>query len=218
MIAFDNFQGSSYDLTGGPFPVSKEIDLCNAVIKSATDHPPHAMGGMGHLIHDAAFRRVPLASAHSLLASVLSQIPAHLRVVGSEAEGSARPMVGTTDWAEFMQEKGLAVTGANLFAVVAEHYHLAADAQLVDADDAAILWWGFGANMVQAEGRGDGKPGGYTLGELRQGVAMARRCREKRDKLLFGEDDTAGGTCESHIRRLIRFKCSSLFCSGTFVL
>ena len=186
----------SFSLTGGAFPVGVEIDLCLAVIKSATEHAPHKLSGFGHVMHDAAFRRNPLATAHATLASLLSQMLAHIRLVGSGDNG--RLEVGGENFHAFMTERGLYEHSADLYAIIAEQYRCCAKVQFRTADDAAILWWGHAGNMARAEGRGDGKPGKYyTLGELRHAVAMAREAHALRDKLLFGEDDSAGGTFEA---------------------
>lgn len=187
----------SFSLTGGAFPVGKEIDLCLAVIKSATEYAPHKMsgGGFGHVMHDAAFRRNPLATAHACLASLLSQMPAHIRCVGTGDD--ARLEIAGENFHAFMRDRGLYEHSTDLYAIIAEQYRCCAEVQFKDAGDAAILWWGHAGNMARAEGRGDGKPGNYTLGELRHAIAMAREAHGLRDELLFGEDDSAGGTFEA---------------------
>ena len=191
--------GGSFSLTSGAFPVGKEIDLCLAVIKSATEHAPHELmarsGHAMHVMYDATFRRNPLATAHATLASLLSQMPTHTRLVGS---GDKRRLeVGGENFHAFMRQRGLYGHSTNLCAIIAEHYRRCAEVQFKTADDAAILWWGHAGNMVRAEGRGDGKPGKYTLGELRHAITMAREAHALRDTLLFGEDNRAGGTFEA---------------------
>jgi hypothetical protein len=175
-------------------PQGKEVDICLAVIKSTSEFPPHRMG-QAHVISDAAFRRKPLATAHSCLASLLSQMPGHFVVHGSA--GTERVMIGNTFFHEWMSAKGLYEDSRDFHAVITEHYHRAAHVQLLDAGDAAILWWGYGGNMVRSSERGDGQPGGYRLGELRHAIAMARKCAAQRDALLFGKDDSVGGSFEA---------------------
>ena len=111
------------------------------------------------LIHDAAFRRSPLATAHACLASLISQFPAHWRFVGSGE--SERLTIDGIDAHEFLDSFGLD-TAPDIYAICAEHYRQAAEVQLSGSDDGAILWWGFGANMVRTTCRADGKPGRYT--------------------------------------------------------
>jgi hypothetical protein len=186
----------NFSLTGGAFPVSKEIDLCLGVIKSATEHAPHKMGDeFSHVMHDAAFRRSPLATAHACLASLLSQMPAHIQLVGSD--GNGRLEIDGENFHAFMRSRGLYEHSTDLYAIITEHYRCCAEVQFKDADDAAILWWGYAGNMARSEQRGDGKPERYTLGELRHAIAMARKARACRDKLLSGDDDSAGGTFEA---------------------
>lgn len=60
----------------------------------------------------------------------------------------------------------------SVWTMAAEQYFLAAEAELDDGKDKAILWWGCAANMCRA---GATKGGSYTLGELRTAIAHARR-------------------------------------------
>jgi hypothetical protein len=123
-------------------------------------------------------------------------MPAHFRLVGSGDH--ERLEIGDENFHAFMTERGLYTHSTDLYAIIAEHYRCCAEVQFRTADDAAILWWGHAGNMARAEGRGDGKPGRYTLGELRHAIRMAREARVLRDKLLFGEDDrTTAGTFEA---------------------
>ena len=115
--------------------------------------------GPAPLIHDAAFRRSPLATAHACLASLISQFPAHWRFVGSGE--SERLTIDGIDAHEFLDSFGLD-TAPDIYAICAEHYRQAAEVQLSGSDDGAILWWGYGANMVRTTCRADGKPGRYT--------------------------------------------------------
>ena len=73
----------------------------------------------------------------------------------------------------------------------------------MDAEDAAILWWGYGANLVRADGtRGEWQPGdgrkedteGYQLRDLRYAIGHARKAMAARDTLVWGEDHTIGGS------------------------
>ena len=62
--------------------------------------------------------------------------------------------------------------GRNVYAIIAEHYRLAASVQLHGLDDEAILWWAFAALCVRSHDvRGDGQ-------ELRAISENGVACRE----------------------------------------
>jgi hypothetical protein len=195
-------RGSSFELETGAFPIKREIELCVKVVNSARDHPPWTYG-MKHIGHATAFHRLPLATAHTHLASVLMEFSSHMRSV-QRADGTCCMMIGQTDLVRFIGESGLLSlcidqqgTGQQweLLSLVTQHYQLAASAQLKDASDAAILWWGYAANMARAEiDFTTGKR--YTLGQLRHAIKMARAASAARHMLLCGPDIHSGGSYE----------------------
>lgn len=91
---------------------------------------------------------------------------------------------------------------------------LAAENQLMDADDASILWFGYAANMVRADGtKGDWVPedgrkentDGYTLGDLRYAISQARKAAAARDTHLWGDDPNTGGSYEGQAMAVCEF-------------
>ena len=91
---------------------------------------------------------------------------------------------------------------------------LAAENQLMDADDASILWFGFAANMVRADGtKGDWVPedgrkentDGYTLGDLRYAISQAGKAAAARDTHLWGDDPNTGGSYEGQAMAVCEF-------------
>ena len=186
-----DIRGQSFTLTKGPLPLCKEVEFKLKIIKSVAEHPPRS-SGLTSLSDEITYRRKPLTYAHGGLASLLGQFPGHLKV-HHEDVGDAAPRfeIGGESFGKFMVKHFMRGEDdpRNLYSVIADHYRLAAENQLMDADDGAILWWGYAANMVRSDGtRGDWKPGdlrvgpsrakedaeNYTVGDLRYAISQAR--------------------------------------------
>jgi tetratricopeptide (TPR) repeat protein len=216
--AHRDLRGQSFTLTKGPFPIGKEVQLKMKMIRSATEHPPRDFN-LTRLQDDAIYRRKPLTYAHGGLASLLGRMPGFIEMVPDEADADMPPNfeIGGESFFKFMVENKL-LHGhhdpRNLYAVIAEHYRLAAENQLMDADDAAILWFGYAANMVRADAtKGSWVPSdgakentdGYTLGDLRYAIRQARKAAAARAVSIWGEDLTTGGSYEGQAEAVCEF-------------
>jgi hypothetical protein len=201
-----DLRGDSFRLQNGPFQICNEIRFNKRIIDSVAQHPPRTLPHTHFQPHDeVAFYLKPLAFAHTSLAVLLGKMPGHL-VHTPGPEGSSKFMIGGEDWVAFMVSEALLLGTKDrrcLYAVMANQYRLAAESQLLDAEDGAILWWGYAANMTKTSGyRGNWEPEdgadaiGYTLGDLRYAIKRAQTATLARDTLLWGEDDRAGGSYE----------------------
>jgi hypothetical protein len=180
------------DTINGKYSMEMSFDLCMDIIEVALAMEPFTMPGddstmtMDNYLriqHDVAYRRKPLALAHSAIASHLNilqgvfgleefeQIAAHHGLI-EEEDGSTDP-----------------------FALIAKHYQLAALNELSDAEHCAVYWWGYAANMAQAKA-----DSGFTLGDLRGAIAKAEKAERERDVRLFGLNPERGGTFETIAR------------------
>lgn len=181
--SFNSLRGVKID---GPYPMSGSLHLCVGIVQTAglVEIPPQDRGELTeyHRIqHDVAWRRKPLAVAHSIIASHLNTL-AH--VCSREDFHEIVAFHGIIE-----EEDGELV---DPYALIVDQYRLAAKAELPDADEAAIFWWGVGANMARAE-----EKSGYTLGDLCSAIKMAEECEKARDDGLFGPNLQRGATFET---------------------
>jgi hypothetical protein len=179
------------DKLDGPYSVEASLTLCVDIINMADKlEVPRTVGQPEYCYvqNDVACRRKPLALAHSTLAANVTTFGARLRPEDFER------------MAIYFGFKNEGDDQRDQFAIIAEHYRIAAEAELPDAQDAAIYWWAYASNMARAGSvRGDGNVsrGPYTLGELRTAIAMAEDAELARDVGLFGVSTQRGGSHES---------------------
>jgi len=163
--------------TSGPYNVENELTILDELRSLITDRNDmktvSPSSSLDDLIQDAAFRRLPLAFIHSYVAAFLMQ------------ECTNQPS-SVTDPLSIKHRIKLLNDPRNLYAIIAEEYRTAATANLQDADDAAILWWGYAGNLPRAGWvRGDLRTKGFTLGELRDAIRNATRAKRLCDTALF---------------------------------
>ena len=157
---------------GSPeYSLRREMTMCREIIELAEKVKTQEELGTEYvrLQQHVAFYRKPLAFAHSVIGAHLSFIggsfPLHLFKKAAAAQG-------------FIDNED---DDCDPFAMIAEHYHLAAKNELPDAAEGAIFWWAYASNMARAS-----LQSGYTLGELRHAIKMAQEAEDSRDTYLFG--------------------------------
>lgn len=174
---------NSKKLRKGGYPLIDELQLAKKVADYLAIPVPGMTGDSYHdMIMDAAFRRKPATRVYGGLAA------------------SLKPLSQTVSQDELLSllvDTGHIESGdtRSLNGIIAEFYRLAAEAELPDADDAAIFWWGCAANMAEADASD-----GYTLGQLRDAIQKAEHTAGVRAYDLFGPDPNAGGSYESTAR------------------
>jgi hypothetical protein len=179
------------DKLNGPYSVEASLALCVDIVKMANNmEVPRGAGQPEYCYvqNDVACRSKPLALAHSTLAANLTTFGARLR---------------PEDFERMAIHFGFKNEGddqRDQFAIIAEHYRIAAEAELPDAQDADIYWWAYASNMTRAgsvSGDGNVSQGPYTLGELRFAIAKAEDAELARDVGLFGVSKQRGGSHET---------------------
>jgi hypothetical protein len=187
--------GSLISLRGnqvtGPYPMEASLELSLKIADMAksmevprTDGQPEYC----YVQNDVAFRRKPLAMAHSAIASHLTTYEQYLRPEEFDIMAINHGLKSGID-----DER-------DPFAIIAEHYRIAAEAELPDSEHGAIYWWGYASNMARAgnvRGDGDLSRGPYTLGDLRFAIAKAEEAERSRDVGLFGVNKQRGGSLET---------------------
>ena len=173
----------------GAFPIGKSLELCVEIAEMARTMEISRGNGpyseYNHAQCDIAFRRKPLAIAHSTIGSNLTTL---------------ENQISREQFARIVAQHGLGNEAIDPFAIIAEHYRIAAEAELPDAENGSIYWWAYAANMARAgnvRGDGDLSRGGYTLGELRSAIAKAEEAERARDVSLFGVNQQRGATFET---------------------
>jgi hypothetical protein len=178
------------DKLQGPYSLESSLVLCNEIVKMANVMEVPRTAGMPEYCYvqsDVAYRRKPLALAHSTIAASLSIYETCLKSKDFD------------DMAIYYGFKNESDDQRDPFAIMAEHYRIAAEAELPDAEHGAIYWWAYASNMTRAgRVRGDGNVsrGPYTLGELRAAIAAAEDAELARDVGLFGVSKQSGGSHE----------------------
>ena len=175
----------------GAYPIADSIDLCLEIISMAADmDDPHISNGENHnigqrnrsFILDYCVRRRHLALSHSSIAAMLASV----------RSSTTKP----EEFCHVAQHHGFVDssqdTSCDPFAIIGKQYLKAAQAQIPDASDAAILWWAYGAHIAQAS-----KTSGFILGDLSHAIKQAESCEEARDIYLFGVNLQRGGSYET---------------------
>ena len=188
----------------GDFPPAElaenEFNLAQEIITIAKDEVMPFGTSYDDWMMDAACRRKPLATACTHLAGTMNTMLRNCNLLVEVMERT-----GLTDYERddnlysFLDEDltpDLRPTKM-LNSLIAETYKHAAIAQLDDADDNTILWWGYAAHISQA--------GGYKIGDLRRAIDNALDSSQKRDKELFGPDITRGSTYQQQAMMLERY-------------
>jgi len=173
------------DRIDGPYPISLSLDLCLEIAEMAdtmevTSNGQGALAEYSRIQNVVGWHRKPLALAHSVIAS-------HLNILAG--------VFRQQDFHKIVSGHGLVKEDDDLvdpFALIVKHYRLAAEAELPDAEDAAIYWWAVGANMARAEAKS-----GYTLGDLQLVISKAEEAERARDVGLFGPNQQRGATYET---------------------
>jgi len=167
-------------INDGPYTIDMSIPLCQKISAMAQTIDGFPSDPYKKAQLEVAWVRKPLAMAHSILASHLCIL--HRRLDKQE-------------FLAVVKQHGLLPGDAldfDPYAMIAEHYHIAAQNELPDADEGAILWWGYAANLAQSSTAQQ-----RTLGDLRSAIATAQANDKSRDVNLFGENRQANGEFES---------------------
>lgn len=200
---YDLLRGDSYIPLKGAYPLDGFFNLARKTAAAASspfgdnDCDLAGVGPYQRMSLKIAFHRKPIALVHGGIASVTkrctSEIPNDIFV---------RLLVDT----------GLinADDTRSPYAIIAEHYCIAAEAQLPDADDAAILWWGAAANMAEAP-----ETDGFTLGKFRYAMEKADAACRARAVEIFGPDTNHGGSYQTECRLVLEYYAGE---SDSFVL
>lgn len=125
------------------------------------------------LQNHVAFYRKPFAYAHSMFGVILNKIRAECPMFVFKKEASYHGFIPSEDTPD---------EDFDAFAIIAEHYRIAAENELTDAPDCAVFWWAYASNMARAKANS-----GYTLGALRCAIESAQDAEKSRDVYLFGE-------------------------------
>lgn len=177
---YDQLRGNSFKFLQGAYPLIGLFQLARKAADAASspfhDHLFDGVGLHQQMSMKVAFQRKPTAQVHSIIASVIKQ---------------CSEKVSDEDLLRLLARTGFieADDTRSLFAIIVEHYRIAANAQLPDADDAAILWWGVAANMAGAP-----ETDGFTLGEFRYAMKKADIACRARAVEFFGPDENCGGS------------------------
>jgi len=164
----------------GPYSMEMSIDLLLDIkdmanqmtceVPMSPDHPEFS-----DAMSDVAMKRKPLAFAHSGIASFLHIIEA---------------LFSLEEFKEIAVHHGLIenmIVDCDPFALIAEHYRIAAENELQDDPDAPIFWYGYAANMARSDPKS-----GFTIGIVRTAMKKARAAEEARDVSIFGVDQRQG--------------------------
>jgi len=159
----------------------KGVDLSNFYPATDVAHPLYCE------LDTVAHIRKPLAYAHGLIAATLSQLD-QLIFFGKVPEKI---------WRTLCNLVGLVGPGDKRTrnAVIAHHYRCAAESDLPDSRDGAVLWWSYSNHMLQSgnsQHNNDGNNTAFTLGDLREVIRKAEAAHNARDTGLFGPDGTVG--------------------------
>jgi len=171
-----NFKFTSYS------DVLYEFNLAQRIISYAKEQSPPTTTEFHACSFYTSFCRKPMAYALSLLGSCM-----HSMMTGDKEDQEMFMKIieesGITDFGRddslvsFLVEK----TGKDDFTVaeiLAETYHVAAQTQLPDDTETAILWWAYSAHICYA--------GNYKLKDLRRAINKAIVATQQRDDDLWG--------------------------------
>lgn len=178
------------DRIDGPYHIEQSLKLCMDICEMARtlEIPIDDPSDYSYKHNVVAFRNKPLALAHSTIGSHLTVLEGIL----------SREMFDEIAATHGLREEEN--DSRDPFAIIAEHYRIAAEHELPDSATGAIYWWCYAANMARAgsvRGDGDVSRGGYTLGELRSAITSAEDAERARDVGLFGADEQRGGTVDT---------------------
>jgi hypothetical protein len=156
-----------------------ELFMCLDIIAMAKKVKllPESGTAFAMLQFNVAYYRKPLAYAHSMIGAILNDIR------------SAFPMSVFKEVAAdagFIPSQNTNDDDFDAFAIIAEHYRIAAENELPDTPDCAVFWWACASNMARAKASS-----GYTLGSFRRAVESAQDSEKKRDVYLFGDANKA---------------------------
>ena len=173
----------------GPYSMEMSLNLCMEIIKRANAIQPVSFPDKDSTISVDHYLRIQFyVAAHcKTLALAHSTIASHLNIL--------QAIFSPEEFNQIVIHHGLIEQQeepTDAFALIAKHYRLAAQAELSDARDCAVFWWGYAANVAQAQ-----IDSGFTLGDLRTAIAKAEDAERERDVGLFGVNQERGGTFET---------------------
>ena len=171
----------------GPYSMEMSLNLLTEIIDTVSHItvPVHPGGdtadarAYNKTQDEVAYCRKPLALAHSNIAAHLNDI---------------RMDFAPEEFKRIAVHHGLLDDKndkCDPFALIANHYYLAAQNELPDYQDGAIFWWAYATNMARSTS------GNYTVGDLRQAIQSAQAAEKARDVFLFGPNPQKGGSYES---------------------
>eukprot|EP00956_Cyclotella_meneghiniana_P000245 scaffold308_cov52-Cyclotella_meneghiniana.AAC.4 len=174
-----------------------EFNLCQEIITFVKNEPKPAMssevGAYNDWLIQAGMMRKPLANACCHLAGTMNSMLRNCNLLVEVIKRTGLMDYKRDDNLYSFLDESLKQAGGELprstnmlNSLIAETYKHAAMAQLEDADDTTILWWGYAAHLSQA--------GGYRVGELRRSINNALDSSSRRDKVLFGREIWEGST------------------------
>jgi hypothetical protein len=161
------------DQINGPYSIDSSLAFCHDIIHMAKHMkvPTHPVDYVFQQ-NDVAFRRKPLALAHSVIASHLNTLQMLFDIQVFKQIMAHHNFIESVD------------DDCDPFSLIAEHYRIAAENELPDDESAAVYWWGYAANMAQAS-----PESGHTLEMLQHAISMAEAAEEARDVGLFGVNE-----------------------------
>lgn len=165
----------------GAYSISESIHIALAISEMAERTKLKEDSPGATAVEDYAFYvRKPLAKAHSSIAAILNLIHNQCDLMNFKQVAVHHDFIEDTD--SFVDPRAL----------VAQHYHIAAQNELFDDENCAIYWWGYASSMAMASPKS-----GYTLGQLREAIQKAMEAEKARDVSIFGINRQRGGTFEN---------------------
>lgn len=186
-----------------------EFKLAQRIISYAKEQSPPTTTEFNACSFYTSFSRKPMAFALSMLGSCMHCMltEGHHEMLLAIAEESGMTDIERDDsLISFLIEK-TGLQDFNFAAVIAETYHVAAETQLPDDTQTAILWWGYSAHICYA--------GNYKLKDLRNAINKAIAATQLRDDDLWGPSMWRGSAHQKLSLLVARFFEEK---SGSFVL
>ena len=199
---FIYLRGNDWNLCTGSYTVDEALGLLTEIMRLAELSTKWEQAAdFSGISCDVAYRRMPLAYAHSTIAYTI------MKMSNKFQSEDIDPIL-------IRHKLKLPSDPRNYYAIIAEHYRRAAEYEIVDSYNTCSSWWGYAGNMIRSGSvRGDLVPSrtGYTLSELRHAIHKAEEAaRSCKDSELFATENVQ---VTSGIRFQKQAKCVAQYLS-----
>ena len=172
---FIYLRGINWKPCTGTYTVDDELGLLTEIIRLAElSIKWEQAADFSGISCDVAYRRKPLAYAHSTIAYNI------LNMSNMFQSEEIDPVL-------IRHKLKLPNDTRNNYAIIAEHYRRAAEYEVDDSSNTSLYWWGYAGTMIRSGSvRGDfAVSSGYTLGDLRHAIHKSEEAQRCKDTELF---------------------------------